>query len=81
MAYLRINEGLISCNGQLCNIVCVFATPVLHSAIHRHVTALEICVSIHDLYECVFLSYKWRRYFFVLRVYEQFMLHSVISSI
>ena len=29
-----INIGLISCKGQLCNIVYVFATPGEHSAIH-----------------------------------------------
>ena len=26
--YVSINKGLISCKGQLCNIVYVFATPV-----------------------------------------------------
>jgi hypothetical protein len=30
----RINIGLISCKGQLCNIVYVFATPGEHSVIH-----------------------------------------------
>jgi len=57
----RINIGLISCKGQLCNIVYVFATPGEHSAIHIQVTTFKF-VLVYTIYEHVFLNHKWRRY-------------------